>query len=197
MTADDIKSFAASAFSKGNVAVLGTGIDQATLSKLVEKTLGSSASASAPSSSPSTYFGGETRVESHGAPQTIFIGYGVAGPTDPALAALASHLSPEPSLKWSKGLSPLAELPVGTSVQSVYLPYSDATLFGLLIQGSTTASVKEAGKIAAKALKEAGGVKSEDLKKAIAKAKFAAASAIDGRDGIVNVLGPKVGILFS
>lgn len=192
VTTEDIKSFAASAFSKGNIAVLGTGIDQGTLSKLVEKALGAATSGSAPSSSASAYFGGETRLESHGGPQTVFIGYGSAGPSDPALAALAAHLSPEPSLKWSKGLSPFAELPVGTSVQAVYLPYSDATLFGLLVQGTTTEGVKEAGKIAVQALKAAGGAKAEDLKKAIAKAKFAAASSIDGRDGIVNVLGPKV-----
>jgi len=192
VTVEDIKSFAASAFSKGNIAVLGTGIDQSTLSKLVEKALGSASSASAPSSSSSAYFGGETRLESHGGPQTVFIGYGVAGPSDPAIAALSAYLSPEPSLKWSKGLSPLAELPQGTSIRAIYLPYSDATLFGLLVQGTTTASVKEAGSAAVKALKEAGGVSAEDLKKAVAKAKFAAASAIDGRDGIVNVLGPKV-----
>jgi ubiquinol-cytochrome c reductase core subunit 2 len=80
-------------------------------------------------------------------------------------------------------------------VQSVYLPYSDATLFGLLVQGTTAAGVTEAGKAAVKALKSAaatGGVKGEELKKAVAKAKFAAASAIDGRDGLVSVLGSKV-----
>lgn len=192
VTAEDIKSFAASAFSKGNVAVLGTGIDQVVLSKLVEKAFASASSAPAPSNSASTYFGGETRLEAHGGPQTVFIGYGVTGPSDPAIAALSAYLSPEPSLKWSKGLSPLAQLPEGTSIQSVYLPYSDATLFGLLVQGTTTAGVKEAGKLAVQALKAANSVKAEDLKKAVAKAKFAAASAIDGREGIVNVLGPKV-----
>lgn len=192
VTLDDIKSFAASAFSKANVAVLGTGIDQATLSKLVDKTFSSAPSAPTPSSSPSTYFGGETRLESHGGPQTVFIGYGVAGPSDPAIATLSAYLSPTPSLKWSKGLSPLSEVPPGTSVQSIYLPYSDATLFGLLVQGTTTAGVKEAGKLAVKALKEAGSIKAADLKKASAKAKFAAASSVDSRDGIINILGPKV-----
>lgn len=192
VTVEDIKSFAASAFSKGNVAVLGTGIDQATLSKLVDRTLGSAPSAAAPSSLPSTYFGGETRLEADSGPQTVFIGYGTAGPSDPAIAALAAYLSPTPSLKWSKGLSPLSELPQGTSIQSVYLPYSDATLFGLLVQGTTTAGVKEAGKLAVKALKGVLSVKAEDLKKALAKAKFTAASSIDNRDGIINILGPKV-----
>jgi ubiquinol-cytochrome c reductase core subunit 2 len=193
VTVEDIKSFAMSAFSKGNVAVLGTGIDQTTLSKLVDKTLSSTPSAPALSSSPSTYFGGETRLESNGGLESIFIGYGVAGPSDPAIAALSAHLSPTPALKWSKGLSPLSDMPLGTSVQSVYLPYSDATLFGLLVQGTTTAGVKDAGKLAVKALKEAGGIKAEELKKALAKAKFAAASSVDCRDGIINILGPKVG----
>jgi len=196
VTVEDIKSFATSVFSKGNIAVLGTGIDQATLSKLVDKALSSAPSAAAPSSSPSTYFGGGTRVDSGSGPQTIFIGYGVVGPSEPAIAALSAYLSPAPALKWSKGLSPLSEMPLGTSIQSVYLPYSDATLFGLLVQGATTAGVKEAGKLAVKALKEAGGVKADDLKKALAKAKFAAASSIDSRDGIINLLGPKVGLLL-
>lgn len=193
VTTEDIKAFASSAFNKGNIAVLGTGIDQAVLSKLVEKAFASASAGPAPTSSASTYFGGETRVESHGGPQTVFIGYGVAGPSDPAIAALSAYLSPEPSLKWSKGLSPLAGIPEGTSIQSVYLPYSDATLFGLLVQGTTAAGVKEAGKLAVQALKAAGSAKAEDVKKAVAKAKFAAASAVDGREGIVNVFGPKVG----
>lgn len=80
-------------------------------------------------------------------------------------------------------------------MQAVYLPYSDATLFGLLVQGETGEKVKEAGKVAVQALKSAaatGGLKGDELKSAIAKAKFAAASAVDGREGLVSVLGPKV-----
>lgn len=190
VTVEDIKAFAASAFSQNNVAVLGTGIDTATLSRLVEKSF--TTSGPAPTSSPSRYFGGETRVESHGGPQTVFIGYGVAGPSDPALATLAAHIDPEPSLKWSKGHSPFAELPTDTTVRSVFLPYSDATLIGLLVQSSSTEGIKQAAKIAVKSLKESGSAKAEDLKKAVAKAKFAAASATDSRDNLINFLGSKV-----
>ncbi|KAH7911256.1 Metalloenzyme, LuxS/M16 peptidase-like protein [Hygrophoropsis aurantiaca] len=193
VTLEDIKSYGASAFSKGNIAVLGTGIDQATLSKLVEKSLASVTSSASASTSPSAYFGGETRLESHGGPETVFIGFGATGPADPALAVLAAHLAPQPSVKWSQGLSPIsAGLPVGTSVQTVLLPYSDATLFGLLVQGPTAQGVKEAAKVATKALKEAGSVKGDELKKAIAKAKFSAASSIDSRDGILNTLSSKI-----
>jgi ubiquinol-cytochrome c reductase core subunit 2 len=56
--------------------------------------------------------------------------------------------------------------------------------------------VKEAGKVAVKALKAGSTLKAEDLKKAIAKAKFATASGIDGRDGLVSVLGSKASPFF-
>ncbi|KAG1856749.1 Metalloenzyme, LuxS/M16 peptidase-like protein [Suillus subluteus] len=191
---DDVKEFAARAFSKGNIAVLGTGIDSAALTQLVEKALaGASVGNVAAESKPSTYFGGETRVESHGGPETVFIGFGAAGPADPALAILSAHLSPQPSVKWSQGLSPIsAAIPQGTSVQPVLIPYSDATLFGLLVQGSSADGVKEAAKVATKALKESTGLKGDALKMAVAKAKFAAASSLDGRDGILGALSAKV-----
>jgi len=193
ITAADIKSFASTSFTKGNIAVVGTGIDQNTLNKLVEQSFTSTDASSVVSTPASKYFGGETRLEGHGGPQTVFIGFGstVADSTD--LAALAAYLSPSPSVKWSKGLSLLSSLPEGTSVQSVYLPYSDATLFGLLVQGSTPASVKEAGKLAVSALKAAAqGIKEEELKSAIAKAKFAAANAADSREGIIAFLSSSI-----
>ncbi|KAG2344639.1 LuxS/MPP-like metallohydrolase [Suillus weaverae] len=191
---DDVKEFAARAFSKGNIAVLGTGIDSAALTQLVEKALaGASVGNVAAESKPSTYFGGETRVESHGGPETVFIGFGATGPADPALAILSAHLSPQPSVKWSQGLSPIsAAIPQGTSVQPVLMPYSDATLFGLLVQGSSAEGVKEAAKVVTSALKESTGLKGDALKMAVAKAKFAAASSLDGRDGIFGALSTKV-----
>ena len=190
-TVEDIKTFAASAFSSGNIAVLGTGIDQARLSKLVEKSLGQIPSSSSAATSSTKYYGGETRVESTNPLQTVFIGFGAAGAPSNDLAALASHIAPEPHVKWSKGISPISEAtPTGTTVQTVYLPYSDATLLGVLIQGENTADVKIAAQAAVKALKSQ--VNETDAKKAIAKAKFRAASEADSRDGIVSLLGNKV-----
>ncbi|KAI5121471.1 hypothetical protein M0805_003928 [Coniferiporia weirii] len=196
VTSDDVKSFAAQAFAKGNVAVLGTGIDQETLSKLVEKHLGALAGGSALASPSSQYFGGETRQVLHSGPQTVFIGFGTTGAPSAELAVLAAHLSTTPSVKWSAGLSPIAAaIPAGTVVQPVLLPYSDATLFGLLVQGETADAVKQAAAASVKILNETtvgGSVKPEELKKAIAKAKFAAASAIEDRDGFVSAFGSKV-----
>jgi ubiquinol-cytochrome c reductase core subunit 2 len=194
ITHEEVKAFASSAFAKGNFAFLGTGIDQSTLAKLVEKGLAgaSASSSSALSTGASKYFGGESRVASDGRP-TVFLGFGTSGATTPEIAALAAHLSTEPALKWSTSTSPIAaSLPGGTSVKSVYIPYSDASLFGLLVEGKTAEGMKEAGKAAVTALKAAGSLKSEDVKKAVAKAKFAAASAVDSRDGLVSILGAKV-----
>ncbi|KAJ3727419.1 Metalloenzyme, LuxS/M16 peptidase-like protein [Lentinula raphanica] len=194
ITHEDILSFARSTFTRDNIAVLGTGIDQATLSTLVEQSLSKMSATSQISSPASSYFGGETRLQAHGGPQTVFIGFGSAGVPSPEVAALAAFLSTTPAVKWSQGTSPIAAaLPTGTAVEVVYLPYSDASLFGLLVQGPTGSAVKEAGNAAVQALKTAtNGLKGDDLKKALAKAKFAAASAVDSRAGLVSVLGSKV-----
>jgi len=193
-TETDIKEYAKSVFNKGNVAVVGTGIDQAKLSALVEKAF-ARAAAGAEASAPATqYHGGENRAASTSGPQTIFIGFGATGAPSAELATLAAHLSPAPSVKWSKGLSPLAaQIPEGTSVQSVFLPYSDASLVGLLVQGPTAESVKVAGAAAVQALKSAAeGIKEEQLQTAVAKARFAAAHSVESRQGLSETLGTKV-----
>jgi len=195
ISAEDVKSFAKSAFSKGNIAIIGSGIDQTALEQLVGKTFSSVPTSSATTtSSTSSYFGGENRVEAHGGLQTVFIGFGTTGTPSAELATLAAHLSPTPSVKWSRGLSPItAALPQGASVQSVHLPYSDATLIGLLVQARTTADVKEAAAAAIAALKKtATGVSQDELKKAIAKAKYSFASATESREGLASLLGSQV-----
>ncbi|KAJ6581388.1 Metalloenzyme, LuxS/M16 peptidase-like protein [Mycena capillaripes] len=190
VTAEDVQQFAASAFAKGNFAILGTGISQSSLASIVQDVL-LPKPLTPPTTAATTYFGGETRQESHGVPQTIFIGFGSAGSPAPELAALAAYLDPNPSVKWARSSSPLLQAEK-TSVQAVYLPYSDAALVGLLIQGPTTAAVREAGKAAVAALKGTSGIKAEELKSAVAKAKFRLASSTDNRAGLVGVLGSKV-----
>lgn len=196
---EDIKAFASQSFSKDNIAVIGTNIDSSTLTKLVDASFaGANAAGSASSTTPaSKYYGGETRLAGTG-PQTVFIGFGTTGSSSAELATLAAHLSTTPSVKWSKGLSTIAAgIPEETQVQSVYLPYSDASLFGFVVQGETAEGVKEASKVAVEALKKAAkGLKEEELMSAVAKAKFAAASDVESKEGLLNILGSKVGTLF-
>lgn len=195
VTVEDVKAFASSTFTKGNIAVLGTGIDQATLTKLFEKHLKASKEGAALSAKATKYFGGETRSEAFNGLQTVFIGYGTTAPSA-QLATLASYLSPKPSVKWSQGISPLAaEVPAGSSINTVYLPYSDAALFGFLIQSPTVEDAKKASESVVKALKDTASgssLKAEDVKKAAAKAKFVAANGTEARHGLVSTFGPKV-----
>ena len=193
ITVEDIKSFASSVFTKENIAVLGTGIEHSKLVQLSEKSFNLPAS-TASTAPASKYYGGESRIESSSGPQTVFVGFGASGSPSADLAALSAYLSPEPSVKWSEGLSSIAaSIPKDSSVRSLYLPYSDGTLLGLLVQGATAASVKEAGKASVQALQSvASGLKEDELKRAVSKAKFNAAQVADRKEGLIYALGTKV-----
>ncbi|KAF8741724.1 LuxS MPP-like metallohydrolase, partial [Rhizoctonia solani] len=178
-----LKEFAKSAFTKSNVAVIGTGIDSSKLSELVSKHLGGlpSSTGAGTKGSSSQYFGGETRVGSQGG-NAVFIGFG-APAGSPELSALQAHLDGAPSVKWSTGSSPLA----GTGAVPVYIPYSDAALFGVLVSGNNVAADT---KTAVAALKK--GLSKEEATKAVSKAKFKAASALEAREGLVAAVAPQV-----
>ena len=193
LTPEYARSFAHTAFSKENIAIVGTGVDSGLLSKLAGHSFApllSTSAAAAPA--PTKYFGGESRVAAGGHslhPQTVFIGYGTTAPNLQELAAVKAFLSLHPHLKWAHGsASPLFEgLLAHARVEPVLLPYIDAALFGVLVQAPTIKEVHDAGKIAVKVFKgAAGSVKAEDLKKAVSKAKFEAASALERREGLVG-----------
>ena len=192
LTPEDARSFAHTAFSKENIAVVGTGIDSGLLSKLVGHSFLPLPSATTAAPTPTKYFGGESRVAAGGHsphPQTIFIGYGTTALNLHELATLKAYLSPHPHLKWAHGsASPLFEgLPARARIEPVLLPYTDAALFGVLVQAPTIKEVHDAGRITVNVLKgAAGSVKPEELKKAVSKAKFEAASVLERREGLVG-----------
>jgi len=194
LTQDDIKAFAKDVFSKSNISVFGSGISQNLLNKLVEKAFASLPQASTTAAATATkYFGGDSRVSSasHGALQTAFIGYGASSAPSADLQVLAAHLSSNPHIKWSEGTtSPFgagSALPHGVRIQSVFLPYSDAALLGFLVQAPTTEGVHAAGKSVVAAIQGAKkSLKPEQLKSAVAKAKFTAANALESRHGQVQ-----------
>ncbi|KAF9513542.1 hypothetical protein BS47DRAFT_1344183 [Hydnum rufescens UP504] len=191
ITVEDVKAFAAQTFTKDNVAIIGSNVQVADLTQLVQKSLEGLTSGTT-ATIPTKYYGGESRISAHTLP-TIFIGFGTSTPSPP-LAVLSSYLDPTPSMKWSEGLSPLSVLPVEASVQVVHESYSDGALLGILIQGPTTEVVKEAGKIAVKALKDAGAgaINSDALTRALSKARFSAASALEGHEGLTASVAAQV-----
>lgn len=190
---DAVKAYAAEAFTQGNIAVIGSGVSEATLAKLVQSKLSSLPSGSKAQSTTSKYFGGESRISSHGPTSTLFIGFGSTSAA-PALSVLAAYLDPTPSLKWTEGTSPLSKLPAGVSAQIVHDTYSDGALFGVLVQGEDVAALKEAGKTVVSALKGVeSALKGDAFTKAVAKAKYTVASALEsGREVSSTVLAYKV-----
>jgi len=76
----------------------------------------------------------------------------------------------------------------------VLLPYSDATLIGVVLEGKDSAALKEGAKAVVGAFKDAsaGKVGKEELARAVARAKFQLAAGIEGREGYVGAFGPKV-----
>ncbi|WWC70157.1 uncharacterized protein I206_104104 [Kwoniella pini CBS 10737] len=202
VTIEDVKTFAQSAFSKNNVAVIGSGISTESLSQVVSQAFGSGSAAAGSSGLKTTstsYYGGEARIplDIH-APATsvptVVIAYGTTSPAGPELKVLKQLLGGESSLKWTPGTSPLsqaAEKVPGSSAKAFLLPYSDAALFGVVVSAPTSPQLAGLAKEVAQILKSAGsGAKDEEVKRAIAKATFADASASETLQGLVANAGP-------
>ena len=191
--------FAKAAFAKDNIAVLGSGIEADKLSKLVSAHFGGLAASTTLKSTPSKYFGGESRVAfaaPHGAENTraghghVFVGFEGAGFKDASasanLSVLRALLGGESSVKWSKGVSPLsqvAESVAGAKAEAFNLTFSDSGVFGARVSAPHS-KIAEAAKQVGQALKNvAGGIKEEQVAAAVAKAKFERAAALESRAG--------------
>lgn len=201
---DTVTSYAKAAFAKSNLAVLGTGIDASKLSALVGKHFKSVSAGSALSPAPSKYFGGENRIAylpPHGSdfPRAhdaqVVLGFEGAPLGSPELAVLRAHLGGQASVKWNDGLSALSKISASNptvSANAFNLGYSDAGLFGVQVS-APHAKIAEVTKAAAQAIKaSADSLSSEDLARAVAKAKFEAASALESRTGAHALVGSQV-----
>jgi ubiquinol-cytochrome c reductase core subunit 2 len=203
ITAEDIRDLHARAVGNpSGVAVLGTGISTESLAKLLESSYSAHKKTTTATTIPEThataYHGGAARIASAHGQQTIFVGFGSTSTASvPALHALAAHLNPSPSLKWStSSTSPLApSIPSGVSAHSILLPYTDASLIGVMLTGTNASALKEGAKAVVQAFRdtaEGKGVGKEELGRAVARAKFQVAAAVEGREGMVGTFGPKV-----
>ncbi|KDN39952.1 putative QCR2-40 kDa ubiquinol cytochrome-c reductase core protein 2 [Tilletiaria anomala UBC 951] len=193
----DVQHYAKSVLAKNNLAVLGSGIESEKLAKLVQQhfaPLSPSASSASTTKTPSTYYGGEHRVQYAPAHHDssarasfghVFLAFeGAANGASPELAVLRSLLGGESSVKWSKGQSPLSAISAqapGATVSAFNLGFSDAGLFGIHVSAPHE-RIAAVAKSAMNALKEiASQSKVDDIKRAVAKAKFEAAATLEGR----------------
>lgn len=192
LSGDALAQFAQDAYSKSNVGLVSTGPNSADVSKWVGqffKDLPTGASSSQYKVQPSQaskYFGGEQRIASKNGSATIIAfpgssAFGTAGFKAEA-SVLAALLGGESSIKWTPGFSLLSQATKGFSQLNVSTKnnaYSDAGLFTVSLTGQAN-QIAAASKNVVDALKKAaaGEVASEDIKKAIALAKFRALESV-------------------
>jgi len=193
VSAADVKGFAQKAFAKSNIAVLGAGISTDVLSKAVQSAFGSGSGGAALSGGSSQYFGGESRIASHDQP-TMILAFGSAGEASADMKVLPHLLGGETAVQWSTGSSPLSQAAAkvtGASAKAFLLPYSDASLFGVVVTAPTSEGVASVAKEVA-GLMKAGKGKDEEIKRAVAKAKFYEATLLERHESLIATAGAAV-----
>lgn len=184
---DYIALYGSAAYTKPNIAVVANGATHEDLSKWVNEFF-----ADAPSQHPSNvpklespqskYYGGEERI-AHASGNTMVLAFPGSSSFNgkfykPEIAVLAALLGGQSSIKWSPGFSLLAKTSAdhpGARISTSNATYSDAGLLYVTLQGAAR-EVRSASEQVVKTLQSisVGEVKNEDIKKAVALAKFRA-----------------------
>ncbi|KAL7409424.1 Metalloenzyme, LuxS/M16 peptidase-like protein [Mrakia frigida] len=201
------------------VALIGTGIPFETLKTLAEPYFGDELdikfegtggkAVEAPKAlEKSKYFGGEERqaIDLHtldvpGVAPTLVIAYGSTTPSTPntyfenlVLANLLGS-STSPTIKRIPGSSPVATAIAGvegSSASSFVATYSDASLLVVEVQAPGSERLSVVGAEVVKGLKGLKTVSKDQLKAAVAKAKFEVASKSETAAGLVELVVPQV-----
>ncbi|KAJ5222767.1 uncharacterized protein N7469_009007 [Penicillium citrinum] len=196
VSGDALAQFAQDAYAKSNVALVATGPNSADVSKWVGqffKDLPTGTSSGQYKVQPTVatqYFGGEQRIPSKAGNAVVIAfpgssAFGTAGFKAEA-SVLAALLGGESTIKWTPGFSLLSQATKDFSQLNISTKnhaYSDAGLFTVTLSGKAE-QVGTASKNVVDALKKAaaGEVASEDIKKAIALAKFRALESLQTLD---------------
>lgn len=175
---EQVKSFANQAFTKANITVLGSSVVEKDLAALVGEHLGGLHAGSALVAPPTKAFAGDVRVKSSG-PSALTIAFPSTSKS-PALAVLANVLGGPSAVKWSSGSTLLSHVAAktGTTIETTYTPYSDASLLSVTISGASPAAIGDAAVASAKEIKSLTSSLDIDLvQRAAAHTRFAAAEA--------------------
>lgn len=192
----DATAFANQALgSANNIAVLASNVDSGALNSLVSEHFSVSGSGSAFVPSETTYYGGEARLMHHGSHDFLSVAFKAGSLADQSYFVLQHLLGGEPSVKWNQGASLLSTQAPGA--KAFYYGYSDAGLVGFNVAGSASDITGVAQKASAAFKKVAAGeVSEEDVKRAIANAKFDIASSADQRISSLESSGAQVSALI-
>jgi ubiquinol-cytochrome c reductase core subunit 2 len=198
--AEEVEAYSSAAYAKSNIALVASGVSQSDLAKWTGEFF-KDASASAPSglpaiqSAPAKYFGGEERISSGKGNSLViaFPGSSLASGSSfkPEIDAVASLLGGPASIKWGSSTSLLGKTAAahGVKISTETAKYSDSGLLYITISGSAK-SVAAAAKDAVAAVKSLGsGTGKDEVKKAIAQAKFKAYDLETGEAPAIDLLG--------
>ena len=200
--AHDIAEYAAKAYAKANLVLVASGANIEDLTPQIEEFWKDLPAGTALTSPASKYVGGETRIP-HRSSQNVFAvafpGSALYGSNASSEHVVLAHLLGGPSpIKWSTGHSALAKVAKGVSsdvnVLATNISYSDAGLFTILVTG-TAADVTKAAAASLKVLRDiakGSTVKPEDIKRAIASARYATYAATEARLSGLEPIGQSI-----
>lgn len=201
--AHQVADYAKQVYTKSNLVIVASGATADELKPHLGEFWNDLPIGTSLKSSPSKFVGGETRI-SHSSSQNVyaiaFPGSALYGTNVAPELVVLSHLLGGPSpIKWSKGHNLYAKLGAGISpyvnLFATNIAYSDAGLFTILISGSA-ADVTKAAPAALKTLRDIAkgshAVKAEDVKRAIASARYATYAATEARLSGLEPIGQSV-----
>ncbi len=178
-------AFSQTAYAKSNFAIVANGASHTELSKWAENFFVDSPESGPPdfpplNKSPSRYYGGEERI-AHDSGNNLIIAFPGSGSFTgagykPEISVLAALLGGESTIKWSPGFSLLSKATAAfphVHVATTHSTYSDAGLLSISLSGNAE-QIQGASKEVVETLKTiaSGKVSNEDIKKAVASAKF-------------------------
>lgn len=180
-----IPAYASTVYTKSNIAVIASGAPQSALEKWTAEFLSDVPTGPGPSTIPAKYYGGQNRVYSTlGNAVTIaFAGSASVPNFKPEFTVIAYLLGGESTIKWSPGSSILSQAVAGipnVAVVAKHVAYTDAGLLYITLSGPADA-LAQASRAVVDAVTKLATVKEEDIKKAIAQAKFDVLAAAEDR----------------
>ena len=185
----DLAAYSRLAYAKPNIAVVANGANHQELLKWVGEFFSIEEAAPPPPNSfpsvgtePTRYYGGEERI-AHDSGNSMVIAFPGSGSATgsshkPEVQVLAALLGGQSNIKWTPGFSLLSKATAAhpqAHITTTHHTYSDAGLLTISVTGLAN-QIRNASHEVVKTLKSvaAGDISKEDLKKAVATAKFEA-----------------------
>jgi ubiquinol-cytochrome c reductase core subunit 2 len=198
--ADQVEAYAKKVYTKANLVIVASGTSADHLKPQIAEFWKNLPSGEALKAAPTKYSGGENRIP-HNSSQNIFaIGFpGASLYAGPEYIVLSHLLGGPSNIKWSVGHSALAKLAAGissnVSTLATSLSYSDAGLFTVLIAGSPSDVSKTAAatvKLLRDIAKGSHAIKPEEVKRAVASARYTTFAAAEARLSGLEPIGQSV-----